>query len=462
MSQAVIALIFVLSLGVTLLGGAGLAFAVIYLPAAILFSTLPEIPIPHAPLAAHFAPLYGILLGLPFRSEPIKFKWCILDTVMVLLLISITITAWSTEVFETGINAFRTDLLTWFGPYFVARMVFRSVPTRRTALNVLIVLIAIMSIAALIEFRFQPYWYQHMLQQMGMRNRIPPMAYDRYGFFRVSGPLIHPIYFGNMCLALIGMIAILAKTSGKSLKSIWVILGLFGAFGCLVTSISFTPYVGLFASTIFFTVLMTVPLARRLVLPLTLTVFGSIFAFTYHVAHEPLGPKPDGDLPGSLYTRKMIIVQSWKEAAKAGPFGFGRILDFSNDADFDLASVDNSYLQFAMTRGWVYTALWISIGIFFSIRMTSAFNCVTHSSQVFPLAVATAVVLGLMVSMYTVWAGAQYTVIWMVLLGLSNTLIDLVLYPNLLLMPAKSWTPRITSLTASAPAVLQPHAIDGR
>jgi len=30
----------------------------------------------------------------------------------------------------------------------------------------------------------------------------------------------------------------------------------------------------------------------------------------------------------------------------------------------------------------------------------------------------------LMVSMYTVWAGALYTVIWVIMLGLGNTLID--------------------------------------
>jgi hypothetical protein len=462
MSQIVIAAIFALSLAVTLLGGAGLAFAIVYLPAAILFSQLPEIAIPHAPVAAHFAPLYGILLGLPFRSEPLKFKWCILDTIMILLLISITITAWSTEVFETGVNAFRTDLLTWFGPYFVARMVFRRVETRRAALYVLIVLIAIMSVVALIEFRLQPYWYLHLLQSAGMRNRIPPMAYDRYGFFRVAGTTNHPIYFGNMCLALMGIIAILAKTTGKSLKNIWVALALFGALGCLVTSISFTPYVGFIASTIYFIVLMTVPHARKMVLPITLVIFGGIFAFTYHVAHEPLGPKPDGDLPGSLWTRKEIITESWKKAVTAGPFGYGRILDFSADDDFDLASVDNSYLQFAMTRGWIYTTLWISIGIFFSVRMTKAFNRATNPSQIFPLAVATAVVLGLMVSMYTVWAGALYTVIWMVLLGLSNTLIDLVLYPELLLIPAKQPRRRQTSITVPAPAILQPHAIDGR
>ena len=59
-----------------------------------------------------------------------------------------------------------------------------------------------------------------------------------------------------------------------------------------------------------------------------------------------------------------------------------------------------------MTRGWVYTALWLSLGVVFSWRVGRAFGRVTNRDQVFPLAVCTATVLALMVSMYTVWAGA--------------------------------------------------------
>ena len=124
----------------------------------------------------------------------------------------------------------------------------------------------------------------------------------------------------------------------------------------------------------------------------------------------------------------MIITQSWKKAVKAGPFGYGKNLNFDDD-EFDISSVDNSYMLFAMSRGWVYVSLWISIAAFVGVRMTRAFLNISHPSQVFPLAVATATVLGLMVSMYTVWAGGLYTVVWLILLGLTNTLVDQVLYP---------------------------------
>ena len=433
MSQVTIGLIFVLAFLVTAFRGAGWGFVMVYLPAMILLNQLPQIPIVHAPLAAHFAAIYGIILAMPFRPESLRFKWSSVDTIIALLLISSTITAFNTENFEAGINNFRTELVTWVGPYFLARIVFRNVEIRRGALYVLIALMAIISTAALIEFRIQPYFYLHLLQGLGMNNKIPTMAYYRFGFFRVAGPVQHPIYFGNMCLVLIGMIAVLARTTGTKLTNPWVALALFGALGCLVTSISFTPYIGLGAGIAVLLTLVMLPFTRKLVLPLTLLGIGVLFTFTYTVAHQKIGDKPDGELAGSLWTRKEIIQQSWKKAASAGAFGYGRQLNFGNDEDddFDLSSVDNAYMLHTMMHGWIYTTLWVSIAVFFSMRMTFAFFKITHESQVFPLAVATATVLALMVSMFTVWAGALYVVVWSVMLGLSNTLIDLVMHPEM-------------------------------
>jgi hypothetical protein len=424
MSVLVIGCIFVAAFLVAALCGIGWAFVAVYIPSLILLNQLPEIPIPHAPLAAQFAPLYAILLALPIRGESLKFKICSIDIIFLLLLISATITAWTTEVFETGINTFRTDFMTLTAPYLLARICFKDWKIRRGALYVLIGILAIISVAALIEFRLTPYFYLHQLQNAGMGNKIQPMAYERYGFNRVSGPVEHPIYFGNMCVVILGMVAVLAKTSGMKLSNGWVATALFAAFGCVITSISFTPYIGTIAGTLGGLTLIFIPFARKILLPLTLLVIVVMAGFTIHVATQPLGEKPDSEAGGSLWTREMIIHESWQKAQYAGPFGLGIRPDFSDDPDFDLKSVDNSYMQFTLTHGYVYTILWTSIAIFFAGRMTIAFNRVTHPSQVFPLAVCTATVLGLMVSMYTVWAGALYTVVWVIMLGLANTLID--------------------------------------
>jgi hypothetical protein len=235
-----------------------------------------------------------------------------------------------------------------------------------------------------------------------------------------------------MCVGILGLVIVLAKTSGMSLKNGWVATAIFAAIGCIITSISFTPYMGMIAGTLYFLTLIIFPFARKLVLPLTLLGITAIFAVTYHVATSPLGEKPASEAGGSLWTRKQIIHESWAKARFAGPFGYGIRADFTDqdntDDNFDLKSVDNSYMQFTLTHGYVYTILWISIAVFFSWRMTLAFIHIRHPSQVFPLAVSTAIVLGLMVSMYTVWAGALYTIVWVILLGLANTLIDQVLY----------------------------------
>jgi hypothetical protein len=429
MNAYTILAIFVIALLAAVIRGISWTFVFIYLPALILFNQVKQLPIPHAPLNAQWGPIYAIILALPFNKEPLRFRFNLLDAIIVLLLISSTITGWTTEYFETGINNLRQETLNWIGPYFIARVVFQKWETRRMALNCLIGLLAVLSVLALIEFRLWPYFYLHLLQNFGMGNFIHPMAYYRFGFIRVSGPVEHPIYFGNMCVVLLGMVAVLARTSGLSLKKPLVALALFAAFGCVFTSISFTPYMGILAGTACFLTLIMAPWTRKLVFPLVVLGGMVLFTFTYQAAHVKLGEKPEGELEGSYWTRKLIITQSWKIAEKSGPFGFGLEAKF-DDEDFDLSSVDNSYMLFAMTRGWVFVLLWCLIAPVFALRMGMAFRHITHPSQVFPLAVATATILGLMVSMYTVWAGGLYTVIWLIMLGLTNTLIDQVVYPE--------------------------------
>ena len=63
MNALTIILIFAISLYVALSRGAAWAFVLVFLPALILFNQLPDIPIPHLPVAAQFAPLYAILIG---------------------------------------------------------------------------------------------------------------------------------------------------------------------------------------------------------------------------------------------------------------------------------------------------------------------------------------------------------------------------------------------------------------
>jgi hypothetical protein len=425
-------LVFGVALVVALIWGTRWAYVAVFLPTLLLLNQVPEIDIQHAPVTAPYAPMYAILLALPFRGESLRFKLCTTDVIVLLVMLSGAITGWTTEFMETGINALRNDVLRLAMPYFLARIVFQDWRARRQTLWVLVGLVLFISFFAAVEFRMIPYWYLHLLHdRLGMGNIIHDMAYNRYGFFRVSGTVDHPIYFGNMFVVILGMLAVLAWTSGVSLRNRWVALSMLASVCCVVVSISYTPYMGIIAGGLALAALMGMPRTRRLLLPGTLAIIALLFSYTYVMAKAPLVDRADkaagNGIEASLETRQLIIREGWAKSVEAGPFGFGLRADFSSDTDFDLASVDNSYLQFTMTRGWVYTLLWVLIGVSFAARATVAFKHLSDPSQAFPLAVASATVLGLMVSMYTVWAGALYTVLWFMMLGLSNTLIDQVM-----------------------------------
>ncbi len=427
MDKYTIIAIFVVSLLVSLIWGVRWAYVCIFLPVLILLNQIPEVILPHLTVTAESAPMYGMILALPFRKESARFRFCSVDGVIALLLVSAAMTGWTTEFIETGFNALRNDVFRLGAPYFLGRIVFQDWRMRRWSLYVLIAVMAVVSACAVIEFLFIPYYYLHLLQKAGYSNPVHPMAYGRYGFYRVSGTVEHPIFFGNMCIVLLGMVAVLARTSGVKLRRIPVAVALFACVGCVVVSISFTPYMGLIAGTLALGTLTFLPFTRRLVLPMTLSAIVAGFGYTVYMAHAVINTDvADNGVQASLETRKVIIHQSWAKAVTAGPFGYGLRADFSDDDDWGLTSVDNSYMQFTLTRGWVYTGLWLMIAVTFSYRVQSAFKASTDRSQVFPLAVCTATVLGLMVAMFTVWAGALYTVVWIVMLGLGCSLIDAV------------------------------------
>ena len=418
-------LVFGAAFVVAVIWGIRWAFVAVYLPSLMLLNQVGGVLIQHAPVSTISGPLYAMLLALPFQRESLRFRPCSIDVVAVLLLVSLAVTGMQ-DHFETAVSGVRGEALRIIIPYFVARIVFQDWRARRATLWVLVGVTGIITVAALIEFRLTPYFYQVMLTRMGMANTVHGQTYVRYGFFRVSGPAEHPISFGNAYLIVLGMIAVLAKTSGVSLKNPWVAVALAASVLCVVVSLSYTPWLGLIAGSMVLAVLQFVPFARKLVLPLTLAAVFALTAYTYKMAHEDLDESERGTagVEGSLFIRHLIVKECWDLSVTAGPFGWGLMTDFTGVDDFDLQSVDNSYLGLAMTRGWVYMTLWVALGVLFAARVAKAFRLSTDPSQVFPLAVCTATVLGVMVAMYTVWAGAFYAMPWFLLLGLSNALID--------------------------------------
>ena len=127
----------------------------------------------------------------------------------------------------------------------------------------------------------------------------------------------------------------------------------------------------------------------------------------------------------SYQIRALIMQNAWETAASAGWFGYADTLKRSQ---INFSSVDNSYLLFVLRRGFGYLVLFLLIPVVLTLRAGKAFGRALLPQQRFPLAVAIAVVLGTMASMYTVWFGFVYAVLWMMTLALANSMMDVLIY----------------------------------
>jgi hypothetical protein len=72
--------------------------------------------------------------------------------------------------------------------------------------------------------------------------------------------------------------------------------------------------------------------------------------------------------------------------------------------------------------------LFLSIPVVVAIRSMRAFWRARLTTQWIPLAVGVSAILGIMGAMYTVWFGFAYSVLWMVMIGVTMSMCDVLIY----------------------------------
>jgi hypothetical protein len=322
-------------------------------------------------------------------------------------------------------------LMGWILPYYFARLTFRSPDGRRKMLWALVGSAVVVGLFALLEMRFVPFLYRIILRSVGLVDFGPRMAYYRFGLFRAESTMDHPIYLGNACLSVLGLIYMLAHATGVTLRNQYVWAGLAAAGAGLLGCLSFSPYNGLLFAAVVYVLLTNWGWARRLLVPMMLAGVAVGFLLTASIALSPLGEKPiEGHFMGSWWTRQLIIKNSWDMVSTAGPLGHGRIIP---KWKINLDSVDNTYMLFGMTRGWIYLALWLGLGVALAMRVSKAYRACVSRTQVTILSAGMASVVGIMIAMYTVWAGWQgypYTMLWLVCIAATNSAAELILAQN--------------------------------
>src|SRR5690606_29552051 len=140
---------------VTLARGAGMGFALVYLPALLLFNNLKNVELPGIPdVAAQTAAIYGILLAsAPRIGERLGIRFNLMDGLVLVFWVAAVATALATEQVYPGVSTAGSHFLAYVAPYFLARVAFLSHELRRTILNVLMACTAVLTFFAFIEFR---------------------------------------------------------------------------------------------------------------------------------------------------------------------------------------------------------------------------------------------------------------------------------------------------------------------
>jgi hypothetical protein len=430
--------LFLFLLGAAVCFGYGLpiAFAAIYVPALLMMSNTLSIDMPGMPdINPPMGVAAGIFFGLVLKGgERILFRWTGMDTIIAALACCAVLTGWMTNTFYSGVHIAGVQALDFVIPYFTARWAFHSPAARKTALITTISCLCIIALFAPVEMRLWPYYYNRLLSTIAPRARALKKALTRFGFFRAAVSFLQPIDFGNGCLVMTGMVGILASSTVVGLQNIYVQAGLAAGLMCLATSLSFGPFAACaFAMFVFFS-LYWLPFSRRMLVPFVFIMAGGLIVMTFLLLK--VDPHTSWSMPSlerSFRIRAVIVQNSWPFVKGAGLFGWGEKI---NQTTLNLKSVDNSYILLAMTKGWLYTSLWIAIPFMLAWRVQRALRTARGTLEIFALSIAVATCLGINIAMFTVWAGSIYAKVWLVMLGFSTSLTEWFLAP-VIVAPAR-------------------------
>jgi len=411
-------LLFLLgSLWLTVSRGAGYALVYAYLPALLLFSGVTPIPVPGLPdPSPPWAVVYGSLCGALLRLRTVRLRLVAVDYLVILLLLAYVASSIITEHLYTGISTFGSLVLSLIAPYFIARISTQQRAIQRQAVIVLCACMVVIAFFALIESRLWPNTYDLLLTQAGLRRPPHDWGEARYGYFRARASLDHPIDLGVSSALIAVMITSLALRCGIGIRSVPVRAGLGAALVGLITSLSFTPFLGVLSGIAMYTMLSGVPLTRRYLVASMLAIIAFGFFLAYRVAHAPISEFVPGLslFDQSLVMRQIIIKKAWEMALAAGPFGWGFEAKVA-----DLESLDNAYLLIAIERGWVTLSLWLAIFVALAALVSRVTRRRRFSRETRAMLIGFCGMFGTMISMCTVWLGFIYHSLLIVVIALT-------------------------------------------
>ena len=427
----VILLICVAAFGVTMYRGLGATFAYVLLPTLLVFFNIRALEVNKLPDVTPLAAVsYGTLAALFFRGYQRNFAYNGLDVLVMALTAQKVLSALVVEQVWTGVSTFGSEMLTIVVPYFMARSAFYDRESRLASAKVIVALAVPIALIALIEMRLKPLFFSRFLAGLGLSGVAWVEVLRRFGLFRAQATFAHPIDLGNGGALMLCLLACFATTVGRRLTTPWVALGVACGGVMVAASMSFTSYVAVFAIAGLFVLVRLARVGAALLVPLFVAVLVGYSLLTLHFVNTEL------DMPtweqveagevaaheGSMNIRHFIVQSVWKRVEDAGWFGHGDGWDVYEE--FGLLSIDNSYMLFIIDDGWGYLALFALFGLGLCFQATRAALRVESGPARAPLAAGVGGIVGTMMGMYTVFFGFVYSQLFIVLAGVTASIIQ--------------------------------------
>lgn len=432
MSSVVIVACFVAAVWLTVFRGAGVALALVYLPALLLLSQVSQLSLPgltdaNPPTGALYGILLGGLLVLGIEKRRPRLRMTLVDWVVVSLLCSYIVSAAVVDYPYKGISVLGAMALSFgFLPYFVVRSAWKDPALLRKTLVVLVWTIVLIFPFALIEARLWPRTYLKILSLAGLAEDPTGMIVARFGFYRASSSFLHPIDLGVGAAIVFAMIAMCAWRL-RLISKPWVRGGLVAAFVASVCGLSFSAYTGASVGLALYFVVVQFPRSRRPLVALVAFLIVCGFALTARLASDAWEPPAEAEttFEGSYRMRQLIVQRSIRAATTAGVLGWGgaardQLEMRKNVADtIGTMSVDNAYLLFVLVRGWATLTIWLALPLSLALVTSRACRRGRSRRELHSMLAGFSAVIGTMVSMYTVWFGFVYAPLFMMVLALT-------------------------------------------
>jgi hypothetical protein len=427
-AQLLILSIFVAAFAMTLWRSVPATFAYVLLPTLLLVFSVPEIEIQRLPDVTTLAAVgYGTVAAFLLKGgEPLGFRFQVIDAIIVALSLISAASAAVAEALWPGVSAFGQDFFEWLVPYFMGRMTFVQPYYRLRSAQVLTGLAIFLAPFALWETRMDPTFYaRKIMRPFGLTTVAWDLVLRRFGYSRAQASFSHPIDLGIGGAIIACMVVVLATTTGRTLKTWWVAAGVAAGLLMTVCSLSFTSFVAVGGIVGIFIAARVTRYTSALLLPMSVLVILAYVAFTAYLLRTPV-ERPETEevaYSSSYYMRHVIVQQTWPQARDAGLFGYGPTWEVESTG---LLSVDNAYLLFIIRQGWLYFAGFLVLLTAVNIYGGIAISRVVDGRARTPVAAGVAGLIGTMLGMYTVFFGFVYARLFVILLGLTVTMCQMV------------------------------------